>query len=1549
MPPKQAVKEKAAAAPKRKRAPAKKKKGGGTGEAHVEEDEDEQGQPGPATPAASAGPSSGSGIPSSHITITFPPGYMEGSPRKLPAVPDLIQFPEKLTNAQLKAELASTKSLCWKYDLLLNYGFLPMNEIYNKDGTALRLPWWDEKPDALAMVQHESRAPTKDEVKNNANFIGKKYAGVTLFYPLISTGLANEPLGEVLGLQEVRYVYMHQTCVAYKFFGPLCRAKLLKFWGHEHTQADAFKQYTELVEGFSNAKMRSICRGVLEDEKEPLQLIRNGDIGLSQPEKINVNATANMAVLKYLAHCPTGLFPDAEGTKRYTRYKPSKDKLWGFSFDDMFRGVSSYIACLRQRFASNMTSTKKAGGLDSIKMPMLGKSRINYYTRATAAQYSRFLEDDSNDIPENLAAQSVVTIAEEFRRLQSKLPRDTDLEKTGELYERLWRRTGFLAMTAKYNRINRAAASIARAGKGNRRLEMLDAMDNIPPIDCRSVLALVNEIYNRGLLARPTVTMIENELVYETFQALLTDTISIEQYMATRERDGDLLEEAVSGCLVDTEQTARMRAEGVPAAEIYRQQLVECHALLGLLPARLPAEVTFVEALKGLSMYAEGMEGNEKYTDLRLCWDLDEEGKASTHVFALRIMVKSAMQGALLANKVGTGKTLVFMAERYEFIKERLRSLDKHGFDEDNDCSSELPSTIPTMLIAPANLVEQHFNEISRYFPADTFKAEMEVAVVQAKTSLNMRKIWIFLYSTTVFRLLRKEWGMTYVIDKTRLPYDHGIWELDTHDISPSYDEGQITLICKTVEAAYSGSVYPLPVPPTDLEQAAMADTDNAAPGPAEEGGRAAAEADVAEVREVPTSVCNRLLKEWLEAGNPTMRDVDGKQVQMQPRFYRRYCMTRFPEGFYFQHIILDECYTVCNYNTGWSRAVRWEWWSLMLTHRYRDETRDLVRKILKCLGMRRGMNTITYLPDYADGTPWLVCPGDGIPPHYVETYEVGHTILKPAVDQCMNQHFRNLAIGEDEDAGTHEYMVTLPGTGGISQQETKVVEVVVDTTDKDDDDTGARLDGGLLRVLIIASICWLSYEAMTCEDYVGACSEEDAMMDLVAADEAGDSESAKRAKARETTAQRVRGQDGGPVTFGAEHTEAVLQGTGDSGLSYLQLLGYGDNPFDFIPTERKAVLSRVLCKSPINTCVLEIVAQRAAKGERTLVMVATLWEQLLLVAILEKACLSVVSIRAVMTAAEKSAAIAKFNDPGSNLNVMVLNQRCGSAGLNLHYCCNYGIQLQYPWNFGTAELQFPEWLEEYSGLRTLVAYDVLRVMWSQPFNRFTWEKIYPVDIQDFNSVETRMFGKFYRLLSRFLLSIDPSEIDKEDLYSLLAGLDRFLDVLPFVYAEICEKEGTSDDDELSFEYLRDMIASCQDEWVSKKRKGFATHEFGSVSKKRKVVDHVAEEAKREEKAEKAEKARKARAAKKKKKEAAAEVATETSEYQPDESSSTSSDSAGPPSPTPTGTSLSAPDSLENLCAVFFVSSYLSPHKGAGEAHNLGRLDTQSMLSLYWP
>jgi len=84
-------------------------------------------------------------------------------------------------------------------------------------------------------------------------------------------------------------------------------------------------------------------------------------------------------------------------------------------------------------------------------------------------------------------------------------------------------------------------------------------------------------------------------------------------------------------------------------------------------------------------------------------------------------MSGSALRGALLGNEVGTGKTLTFLMERKLYLDARLQRLEQLGFDESDDVEAELGLSMPTLLMAPANLVEQHFNEIGRYFPKGTF------------------------------------------------------------------------------------------------------------------------------------------------------------------------------------------------------------------------------------------------------------------------------------------------------------------------------------------------------------------------------------------------------------------------------------------------------------------------------------------------------------------------------------------------------------------------------------------------------------------------------------------------------------------------------------------------------------------------------------------------------------------------------------------------------------------------------------------------------------
>lgn len=99
---------------------------------------------------------------------------------------------------------------------------------------------------------------------------------------------------------------------------------------------------------------------------------------------------------------------------------------------------------------------KKTGGLDTKKLPTNGNKAITEYTRATDAQYGRFMTESTDKFPDNMAAQTIVNLSAEFHRLRGHLPLDATDKHIQQANEHLWRRTGFLAMASKYNQLNRS-------------------------------------------------------------------------------------------------------------------------------------------------------------------------------------------------------------------------------------------------------------------------------------------------------------------------------------------------------------------------------------------------------------------------------------------------------------------------------------------------------------------------------------------------------------------------------------------------------------------------------------------------------------------------------------------------------------------------------------------------------------------------------------------------------------------------------------------------------------------------------------------------------------------------------------------------------------------------------------------------------------------------------------------------------------------------------------------------------------------------------------
>lgn len=86
---------------------------------------------------------------------------------------------------------------------------------------------------------------------------------------------------------------------------------------------------------------------------------------------------------------------------------------------------------------------------------------------------------------------------------------------------------------------------------------------------------------------------------------------------------------------------------------------------------------------------------------------------------------------------------------------------------------------------------------------------------------------------------------------------------------------------------------------------------------------------------------------------------------------------------------------------------------------------RVVVKDMLACIGIRKGMDMIAVLPDHADGTPWFVSPREGIPPHNIETHKLGHIYRKTELDKLLNEHFQNLVMQGDDSPYNETYMPT--------------------------------------------------------------------------------------------------------------------------------------------------------------------------------------------------------------------------------------------------------------------------------------------------------------------------------------------------------------------------------------------------------------------------------------------------------------------------------------------------------------------------------------------
>jgi len=80
----------------------------------------------------------------------------------------------------------------------------------------------------------------------------------------------------------------------------------------------------------------------------------------------------------------------------------------------------------------------------------------------------------------------------------------------------------------------------------------------------------------------------------------------------------------------------------------------------------------------------------------------------------------------------------------------------------------------------------------------------------------------------------------------------------------------------------------------------------------------------------------------------------------------------------------------------------------------------------------------------------------------------------------------------------------------------------------------------------------------------------------------------------------------------------------------------------------------------------------------------------------------------------------------------------------------------------------------KHVNLQRLVAYEQVRMLLSQPFNRFAWS--YPclqpaASISNYHSQQTRRVGHFFTLVAKYLLALTPDQQDADTLDGLALNL----------------------------------------------------------------------------------------------------------------------------------------------------------------------------------
>ncbi|KAI1390401.1 uncharacterized protein F4822DRAFT_443255 [Hypoxylon trugodes] len=171
------------------------------------------------------------------------------------------------------------------------------------------------------------------------------------------------------------------------------------------------------------------------------------------------------------------------------------------------------------------------------------------------------------------------------------------------------------------------------------------------------------------------------------------------------------------------------------------------------------------------------------------------------------------------------------------------------------------------------------------------------------------------------------------------------------------------------------------------------------------------------------------------------------------------------------------------------------------------------------------------------------------------------------------------------------------------------------------------------------------------------------------------------------TPKKTAGGKQKNTATLGTDQVATLATKWDDGGASWLfETLKAGEEYS--LPTRRFAYVQWVAAMSPITARVLIEVAEGMKEPigpsglpNRFVVMVMMPWAQQSLALALEMFGYNVISLRAGHSMAKRNRFVEKFNDPKSDVQILVISMELSAFGLNLHKSCARGIIVQWPWS----------------------------------------------------------------------------------------------------------------------------------------------------------------------------------------------------------------------------------------------------------------------------